>query len=97
MAVELVMGTFEPRVGEQFDARPTYSGEPLSLVLASCDESPHARPGHAAFALLFDSSEHDRREQQIFRLEHGELGAFDLFLVPIAQAEQGIVYEAVIN
>jgi hypothetical protein len=93
MAVELVTATFEPHIGDRFDATPTYSGEPLELVLASCDESPHTQPDHPAFSLFFDASEPDRREQQIFRLEHPELGEFDLFLVPVGPQQ----YEAVVN
>jgi len=97
MAVELVTATFEPLVGERFAAVPTYSGEPLDLTLTSCDESPHARPDHPAFSLVFDSSDPERREQQIFKLENAQLGEFELFLVPIAEGDAGIVYEAVIN
>ena len=97
MAVELVTGTFENRLGETFAATPSYAGNPLDLVLKSCVESPHARPDHPAFSLTFHSSDPERLEQQIFVLEHAELGQFDLFLVPIAQLENGIAYEAVIN
>jgi uncharacterized protein DUF6916 len=93
MAVELVTGTFEGRVGETFAAAPSYSGAALDLVLTSCDESPHARPGHPAFSLTFESSDPEVREQQIFALSHPELGDFDLFLVPIGPRR----YEAVIN
>jgi hypothetical protein len=93
MAVELVTGTFEPHVGDQFDATPTYSGEPLPLVLTSCNESQHARPDHPAFSLFFESSDPNPREQQIFRLRHAGLGEFELFLVPVGPRQ----YEAVIN
>jgi hypothetical protein len=97
MSVELVTGTFEPHVGETFKATPSSSGEPLELVLKSCVESPHARPDHPAFSLFFDASDPQPRDQQIFALEHAELGQFDLFLVPIARTESGIAYEAVVN
>ena len=93
MAVDFVTETFEPRVGDEFGATPTYSGEPLTLTLTSCVASPHARPDHPAFSLFFSASEANPREQQIFVLEHPELGSFDLFLVPLGPQE----YEAVIN
>jgi hypothetical protein len=35
--------------------------------------------------------------QQIYRLEHENLGQVDLFLVPIRKDEQGVYYEAVFN
>jgi hypothetical protein len=47
--------------------------------------------------MTFHASDPERLEQQIFALEHPELGQFDLFLVPIAQTEDGITYEAVVN
>jgi hypothetical protein len=97
MAVQLVTGTFEDRVGETFAATPSYSGDPLDLVLMSCIESPHARPDHPAFSLFFDGAGQERLEQQIFALEHTELGQFALFLVPVEQTEDGFTYEAVIN
>jgi hypothetical protein len=93
MSVELVTATFEPHVGTPFAATPSHSGEPLDLVLTSCVESPHARPDHPAFSLFFDSSDQPPREQQIFALEHAELGRFDLFLVPVGPRQ----YEAVVN
>jgi hypothetical protein len=91
--VELVTGTFEPHLGETFNATPSYSGEPLELVLSSCKESPHARPDHPAFSLFFDAAGGELLEQQIFTLRHSELGEFDLFLVPVGPQ----LYEAVIN
>lgn len=96
MAVDLVIATFANRIGERFQAAPTYSGEPLELVLVSCDESPHARPDHPAFSLVLHGPG-ARREQQIFTLEHAELGGLDFFLVPTGATEDGIAYEAVIN
>jgi hypothetical protein len=95
--VDLTTETFAGRIGETFAATPSHAGAPLDLVLKSCDESRHARPGHPAFSLTFDSSGPERLEQQIFVLEHPELGELDLFLVPIARTEGGIAYEAVIN
>ena len=98
MTADLVTATFEGRTGETFGATPSHAGEPLDLVLSSCVESPHARPDHPAFSLFFDASDPDVREQQIFALEHDELGPFDLFLVPVGRlGGGGVLYEAVIN
>lgn len=97
MAVELVSETFAPLVGERFTASPSLGGDPLELVLSSCEESPHARPDHPAFALVFHAPGPGHMEQQIFTLEHAELGTFDLFLVPHGQESAGMAYWAVIN
>jgi hypothetical protein len=93
VSVELVTGTFEPHVGSRFHATPTHAGEPLELTLTSVDESTDARPDHPAFSLTFESPDPSPAEQQIFALEHAELGRFELFLVPLAPT----TYEAVIN
>ena len=93
MAVEFLTATFEPHVGEAFTATPSLGGEPIELTLSSCVESPHARPEQPAFSLFFDTAEPVPHPQQIFHLEHAELGGFDLFLVPVGPHQ----YEAVIN
>jgi hypothetical protein len=93
MAVDLVTGTFRGRVGETFAATPSLGGEPVDLVLTSCDESPHARLDHPAFSLLFRAPAPEPQPQQIFTLRHAELGEFELFLVPLGPTE----YQAVIN
>jgi hypothetical protein len=97
MAVELATGTFESRVGEAFTATPSIGGEPLELVLSSCDQSAHARPDHPAFALLFHAAGPDHLPQQIFTLSHPDLGDFDLFLVPLGPEGDRMRYEAVVN
>jgi hypothetical protein len=93
VSVELVTGTFEPHVGSRFRATPSHDGKPIELTLSSVDESPHARPEHPAFSLTFESTDTTPRVQQIFELEHTELGRFALFLVPLAPT----TYEAVVN
>jgi hypothetical protein len=93
VSVELVSGTFEPHVGTRFTATPSLGAEPIELTLASCVESPHARPDHAAFSLFFDAAEPMPQPQQVFTLRHAELGELDLFLVPVGPQR----YEAVVN
>ena len=93
MSVELRTETFEPHVGSSFTATPSLGGAPIELTLSSCVESPHARPDHPAFSLFFAAPDPAPQPQQIFHLEHADLGEFDLFLVPVG-AQQ---YEAVVN
>jgi hypothetical protein len=97
MSVELVTSTFEPHVGSRFRATPTHDGEPVELTLSSVDESPHARPDHPAFSLLFHAPGTDHLRQQTFVLEHAELGGFELFLVPLGPDGDRMRYEAVVN
>ena len=98
MTVELRTATFEPHVGTRFAATPSLAGsEPLDLELASCVESPHARPDHPAFSLFFLAPGDDYREQQIFTLSNDALGEVELFLVPVGPQDGRMQYEAVIN
>jgi hypothetical protein len=42
---------------------------------------------------------HDERilQQRIYTLTHEQMGTFDLFIVPVAQNEEGSYYEAIFN
>jgi hypothetical protein len=94
---DLVTGTFEALIGDTFTATPSLGGAELSLTLSRCDESPHARPDHPAFSLLFHAPGAGHLPQQIFTLEHPELGELDLFLVPLGPDGDRMQYEAVVN
>ena len=49
------------------------------------------------FTLLFRAPFDAPQQQGIYRLEHDNVGAMDLFLVPVKQDESGLYYEAVFN
>jgi hypothetical protein len=49
------------------------------------------------FALLFRGPLETFLEQSLHHIEHGQLGQFDLFLVPVARKPEGFEYEAVFN
>lgn len=50
-----------------------------------------------AFSMLFRAPLDVPPEQGMFHLEHDVLGSFDLFLVPIKQKEDALIFEAVFN
>ena len=74
-------------------------GAPLELEL----ELVEARPLSSAsvgdrrqpFAVVFRGPRQPALPQRIYRLEHPEVGAHELFLVPVAESEAGREYEAV--
>ncbi len=66
------------------------------LELVSMNDTRTA-PGYESFSLLFRGEANDRLDQGMYRLEHATLGAFDLFIVPVAQDQTGRYYEAVFN
>jgi hypothetical protein len=49
------------------------------------------------FALLFDGPADRPLAQGMYRFEHGRLGAFDLFIVPVGAERGARQYEAVFN
>jgi hypothetical protein len=82
--------TFRPLLNERF-ALVAGDGR-VDLELVDVTESP--TPGadrRAQFSIVFSGPSDPILPQAIYRLEHPELGAFDLFLVPIAAGS----YEAV--
>jgi hypothetical protein len=86
--------TFESRVGERFLAYFD-AGTPAELELVSVERLAPTGVGRAdPFSLLFTAGPNDQHPQRIYRLEHDELGSFELFLVPLQPDERGPLYEA---
>lgn len=51
-----------------------------------------------AFAVLFRGDSTKPLPQDTYRFEHGRIGRFDLFIVPVGRSDQGhCYYEAVFN
>jgi hypothetical protein len=91
--VAFTVATFTPRVGEEFRV---HHGEdqtmPTRLV-----EATAAGPGvhRDQFSLVFRGPPDMVLPQQIYRIDHDEMGSFELFLVPIGPDADGMRYEAV--
>jgi hypothetical protein len=49
------------------------------------------------FSLVFRGPPKERVQQGMYQMQHDQLGAFDLFLVPVSQDQDGVYYEAVFN
>lgn len=56
---------------------------------------PHAQ--RKPFAIVLRGPRERRLPQMIYKVEHEKLGAFEIFLVPVAVDESGYHYEAVFN
>ena len=95
MLDKLTIDDFQDRVGETFTATAA-DGRILTLTLASADALP-APPdaGRAPFSVEFHDGAHDHVPQQIVAVEHPEMGAFDLFVVPLGPGLDGMRYEAI--
>jgi Domain of unknown function (DUF6916) len=95
------VSTFAPHLGETFrlhpDAAPPFGVdliEARALGEPASDEAVDGGP-RAPFSIVFRGPTDRLLPQRIYRLEHDELGAFELFLVPIGPDRDGMRYEAV--
>jgi hypothetical protein len=89
------LARFEPLIGSGFTlwlddatALPTRLVEARAGGLAAPD-------GRRPFSLTFEAPPEPALPQSIYRLEHPQQGAMDLFLVPIGRQRSGLQYEAV--
>ncbi len=92
---------FTRHLGERFRV---YAGqdEPFEIELIQASGigrepagNGGGRESRSAFSLLFRGPEDILLPQRIYRLEHAEMGTFDLFLVPVGPDQSGQRYEAI--
>lgn len=71
----------------------------IEFVLVEARPLPATMPGGARdpFSLVFRNESALLFPQQIYRMSHGQVGSFDIFLVPIARDRDGFLYQAVFN
>lgn len=71
----------------------------IEFVLVEAQPMPSAMPGAARdpFSLVFRNGSPLLFPQQMYRMSHERIGAFDIFLVPIARDREGFLYQAVFN
>jgi hypothetical protein len=84
--------TFEPHVGGAFlIAEPVQ----LELELAEASSAGDWPGGRQPFRLRFHGPRDPLLPQSIYRLEHAELGALEIFIVPIGRDDDATTYEAI--
>lgn len=95
MLDKMTRETFEPRKGEAFKLTDEAAGE-VELTLASVQGTGlQGKAPREQFSLQFHGPPEPVLPQKIYHLENDELGGMDIFLVPIAQDDEGTTYEAV--
>ena len=87
--------TFAPLVGSIFrlDAGDFSAEVELAEAAATAPEGQLDERGRP-FSLVFRGPSEPVLAQRIYAFEHDELGAFELFIVPIGRDESGTSYEA---
>ncbi|MFW6077994.1 MAG: DUF6916 family protein [Gemmatimonadota bacterium] len=104
MLETFTLETFADRIGETFRVRTGDAGSTDLRLIEAADRRERGDGSVAApddvrptpFALLFRGPSEPVLPQRIHAIEHDEIGAFDLFLVPVGpDAEGRMRYEAV--
>lgn len=91
------LARFEPLVGSRFTLKLDGMAElPARLVDARAGRGT-APGGRQPFSLTFEADAERALPQQIYRVEHPQLDAMDIFLVPVARTAAGLQYEAVFS
>jgi Domain of unknown function (DUF6916) len=79
----LSLADFIPRRGESFRI-VSDDGSPFEAKLVEVTGIARERSGRAPFSLVFAGGPSPPLPQRIYRVEHTQLGAMEIFLVPIA-------------
>ena len=90
----LTADTFRPLLNGHFRISPGDSPD-FEVELIQVADAGHEGAGRAQFSLLFRGGPDQPLPQRIYRIEHVELGALDVFLVPLGSDAVGQRYEAV--
>jgi hypothetical protein len=97
MSAQLTEEEFTKHLNTRF--RVT-SEQPLELELTEVKgylSKQNEESGMERFSAFFYGPGDRYLRQRVYALEHDVMGAFELFLVPIARDEKGFRYEAVFN
>lgn len=97
MSATLTEEEFSKHVNTKFRVA---SEPPIELELTEVKgylSRPNEETGMERFSAFFQGSGDRLLAQGTYAFEHDAMGAFDLFLVPIAKNEKGFRYEAVFN
>ena len=97
MAAPLTEAEFSKHVNTKFRVAVE---PPVELELTQVKgylSKPHEETGMERFSAYFRGPSDRYLVQKIYTIDHEQMGAFDLFLVPVSQDQNGFRYEAVFN
>src|SRR5215470_11433438 len=95
MSKDLTIESFQPCVGSDFQIQLNSSSLPLSLAECEPLNLSIRQPARGAFRLVFHGPLRPVLPQRIYTLAHEQLGALDIFIVPIGPQGQAMQYEAI--
>jgi len=97
MSAQLTEAEFSKHVNTKFRVAVE---PPIDLELTEVKGylgKEHEQTGMERFSAFFRGPGDRYLEQKVYSLEHEQMGAFELFLVPVSQDQSGLRYEAVFN
>ena len=95
MIENFTLDTFTPHLNSTFRIKPE-AADAFELQLVEANDVG-STPRQEQFSIVFRGPHNPRLVQSIYRIEHDEIGTFDLFIVPIKQGQDGMYYEAIFN
>ena len=98
MLDRLTHDDFAGRVGERFTLAAS-SGDTIDLTLAEARKLPHGAEAdrREPFSLIFNGPLSPYAPQGTWHVEHADIGALDIFLVPIGPEGEAMRYEAIFS
>lgn len=97
MIENLTEAIFSRQLNTKFLLYPE-PARPLDFELVEVASSaPQHERGGERFSLIFRGPVETYLPQSTYRMEHAEIGAFDLFIVPVRRDDAGLYYEAIFN
>lgn len=95
MLEELTRDAFFRHLDSRFQVK---SGDAPAAELRLVEAEEHKSSQRSErFSLIFQGPADAPLAQGTYQFEHDQLGAFDLFIVPVGQDQSGMQYEAVFN
>jgi hypothetical protein len=97
MASTLTEEEFSKHLNTKFRVRGDQSIELELTEVTGYSSRANEESRMERFSAFFEGSGDIYLPQRVYTLEHDSMGAFELFLVPIARDEKSFRYEAVFN
>ena len=94
---ELTLQTFTERMGDGFRVQTNSGAVELLLVDAVALPARGNLHRNEPFSIVFRGPVSPRLPQRIHAFRHETIGAFEIFIVPVAPDDLGPRYEAVFN
>ena len=82
---------FAAQLQTTFRVKPNFDAKLIEV------SEPRLYPQQESFSMLFLMPHDFPLDQGLYNFEHSELGAHDIFIVPIEQSADGIIFDATFN